>query len=78
MKFHMVPLIAQGFSCLAVVMLSSKNMYSPKPNCLTRDRGVGVVYMCVSVCVCVRLCTAEHTKNALLARPETTQQIVSH
>lgn len=76
MKLHKVPLIAQGFSCLAVVILSSKNIYSPKPNCLPCDRRVGVV--CVRLCVCARLCTAQYTENALLARPETTQQIVSH
>ncbi len=84
MKLHKVSLVAQGFSCSAVVILSSKNIYSPKPNCLPRDTGVGVVCVCVCVCVCerecmrVRLCTTEHTENALLARPETTQQIVSH
>lgn len=64
MKLHKVPLIAR-YSCLAVVILSSKNIYSPKPNCLPRDRGVGVVCVCVFAC----LCTAEHTENALLARP---------
>lgn len=73
MKLHKVPLIAEGFSCLAVVILSSKNIYSPKPNCLPRDAAVGVVCVCVSA----RLCTAEHAeKNALLDRPETKQQIV--
>lgn len=47
MKLHKVPLIAQGFSCSAVVILSSKNIYSPKTNGLPRDRGVGVVCVCV-------------------------------
>lgn len=68
-KLHKVPRVAQGFSCLAVVVLSSKNIYSPKPNCLPRDRGMGVLgVMCVRADACVRLCTAKAHRKRIVGQ----------
>lgn len=76
MKLDKTTLIAQGFFVVWLSsFLSSKNIYSPKPNCLPRDRKVGVV--CVRAAHKCALIDTENTENTLLARPKTTQQIVS-
>lgn len=61
MKLHKVLLAAQGFSCLPVIILSSKNIYSSKPNCPPRDRGVGVVCVCVCAYACACACVPQST-----------------
>lgn len=61
MKLDKTTLIAQGFFLVWLSsFLSSKNIYSPKPNCLPRDRKVGVV--CVRACS-TQVCTHRHREH---------------